>query len=199
MHSVAFLPALLIAFSSNAIAACDTVGAARLQTNLAQLSSWKETKRGIEVTWNESFAKQPAEKARKLIETFANVDACLTGEAREIRFFSRGQLVGKASPNSGIIVADYLRESTPRNVSLKAPVITVRGKPMWVGMESDEVVAIVKESEMVEQDVEADPALPGSLLVTKQYNADGKHFKLVLARTTMPGPYLVRSIVFMPK
>lgn len=116
-------------------------------------------------------------------------------QAREIRFFSGGQLVGKASPDTGIVVADYLRESGPRTAPFKGPTVTVRGKPIRVGMTSDDVVAILRKSEMVEQEVKADPALAGSLLVTKQYNADGKRFTLMMARSTMDGPYLVRSIV----
>jgi hypothetical protein len=199
MRHLALLPSLFIVMSSNSVASCDLAGAARLQDNLAQLSSWKESKKGVEVTWNKFFATQPPEKARKLIETFANVDACLTGKAREIRFFSDGQLVGKASPDTGIVVADYLREGAQRAALLKAPVLTVRGKPIRVGMTSDDVVAILKNSEMVEQEVKADPALAGSLLLTKQYNAGGKHFTLVLARGTMPGPYLVRSILLAPR
>lgn len=159
----------------------------------------EEIEKGVEVTWNRFFAKQPPEKARKLIETFANVDACLTGQARQIRFFSGGQLVGKASPDTGIVVADYLCEPASRAAPSKAPALTVRGKPIRVGMTSDDVVAILKNSEMVEQEVKADPALAGSLLVTKQYKADGKSFTLVMARSTTPGPYLEHSIIPAPK
>jgi hypothetical protein len=91
-----------------------------------------------------------------------------------------------------------LREGAPRAASSKAPALTVRGKPIRVGMTSDDVVATLKNSEIFEQEVKADPTLAGSVLVTKKYIADGKHFTLVMARGTMPGPYLVRSIILAP-
>ena len=83
---------------------CDKAAAQKVQSNLRHLAKWASKDGRIEFRWGPSWYDKPDEDRRlALIKAAANADACLTGEAREIRFYSpSGKLVGVASPSSGI-------------------------------------------------------------------------------------------------
>lgn len=184
-----------LAISTNCTAACDVAGAVQLQSNMAQLASWKEKGDAVEVTWNDIVLQQSAPQRRQLVEAFANTDACIKGRARDIRFYGHGRLIGVASPSTGISMIDPAIVTKAKPIPPARDSLAVRGHAIKVGMNADDVFAILKKSEMVDQQIKDDPTYPGSLRLTKRYNADGKRFTLVFSRTTASGPYEVTSII----
>jgi len=198
MSKIFLLLVALAGMTKAGAATCDVAGAVRLQANLAQLASWKESKNTVEVTWTDFVVKQGQEQQRKLIEVFANTDACITGRARQINFFGGGRLLGVASASTGISVIPFSAHPNTTPAPVTQTALTVRGRAINIGMSADEAFSILKPSEMLDQEVKGDPKLPGSLRVTKRYKADGKAFTLVTARTSAVGPYLVSSISLVP-
>jgi hypothetical protein len=178
--------------SSPSFAACDKAGAVNLQANIAQFATWKERGGAVEVTWDDFFAGQPIDNKRKMIEAFANIDACITGTARDIRFYEKGRLMAVASPTSGISLIPTAGKAGKS--ASQAQTLVVRGHAIQPGMEADKVFAILKSTEMLEQEVGKDPALAGSLRLTKRYKADGKAFTLVFARKSQSGPYVITTV-----
>lgn len=183
---------LMFLVSSPSFAACDKAGAVNLQGNIAQFATWKERGGAVEVTWDDFFAGQPIDNKRKMIEAFANTDACITGTARDIRFYEKGRLMAVASPASGISLTPTAGKAGKPVPPVKG--LVVRGHAIQPGMEADKVFAILKSTEMLEQEVGQDPALAGSLRLTKRYRADGKAFTLVFARKAKSGPYVVTTV-----
>lgn len=86
--------------------ACDKEAAQTVQSNLRHLASWEHKNGRIEVRWGPVwYSKQDDDYRLALLKAFANADACLTGQARDVRFYSpSGKLVGVASPSSGVRV-----------------------------------------------------------------------------------------------
>lgn len=72
--------------------------------------------------------------------------------------------------------------------------IKVRGKKIEMNDTADQVVAVLKGSDMVDQTVQKDPNNSNSLLVVKNYKVEGKRFTLYFARVQDPGPYRVVRI-----
>lgn len=72
--------------------------------------------------------------------------------------------------------------------------IKVRGKAITINDTADQVFEILKESDIVDQEVRKDPNNPNSLLVVKNYKVNGKIFTLFFARVQDPGPYRVIRI-----
>jgi len=73
--------------------------------------------------------------------------------------------------------------------------LKVRGKTIRIGDTADQVFAVLKKSEMVNQTVEKDPNNPNSLLVVKNYEVKGKKFTIYFARVQEPGPYKIIKII----
>jgi TonB family protein len=199
MRKLLILSLLLVGFATEATAACNLDGAVQLQANLAQLGRWTESGDSVEVTWTDFVSEQSADQKRRLIEAFANTDACIKGRAREIKFFGRGVLMGVASPSTGISLIDPPTPSRKKATPDKQAALTVRGKAIYVGMPADDVFAILKPLEMIDQEVKGDTKFAGSLRVTKRFRADSQAFTLVMARTTPDGPYLVSSIALQAR
>jgi hypothetical protein len=72
--------------------------------------------------------------------------------------------------------------------------IEVRGKKIEMNDTADQVVAVLKGSDMVDQSVQKDPNNSNSLLVVKNYKVESKRFTLYFARVQDPGPYRVVRI-----
>jgi len=80
------------------------------------LAAKKASKPAVKRTPNAGFMKAMTPNDRLavvvgampigLIKTFADSDACLNGSAREIKYYRKGKLVGKASPTTGIKLLD---------------------------------------------------------------------------------------------
>lgn len=56
----------------------------------------------LAVHWAYAIEKDSESKRLKMVQTYADMDACLSGGAREIMFYRKSKLMGIASPNSGI-------------------------------------------------------------------------------------------------
>jgi hypothetical protein len=63
------------------------------------------------------------------------------------------------------------------------------------GISSDQFVAIVPASAIIDQRVVPDSAHPGSMKVWKDCLIEGREFTVLLARITDPGPYIVVSVI----
>lgn len=57
--------------------------------------------------------------------------------------------------------------------------IKVRGETIGIGDTADQVFAVLKNDDMVNQTVEKDPNNPNSLLVSKDYEIKGRKFSRV--------------------
>lgn len=97
---------ILIVVSSSSFAACDAAGAVQLQSSLRQLGSWKNVGSVVEFKWGPAFDDLTPSERLKMLEAFANTDACIYGKARAIDFYRKGKLVGRASPTFGIKLVD---------------------------------------------------------------------------------------------
>lgn len=69
--------------------------------------------------------------------------------------------------------------------------VTARGHTITVGDTADSVFAVLKEKDMVGQDIQK---VPTGLKLTKRYKVQGKSFVLVFSRPAAEGPYRVASI-----
>lgn len=69
--------------------------------------------------------------------------------------------------------------------------VTARGRTISVGDTADSVFAVLKEKDMVSQDIQK---VPTGLRLTKRYKVQGKSFALVFSRMAAEGPYRVASI-----
>lgn len=73
-----------------------------VMTNILELAKWHPEGDHIAVFWTFKIEKRPALEQLKMIQAYANADACLTGDAREIHFYRKDKIMGIASPTSGI-------------------------------------------------------------------------------------------------
>lgn len=77
----------------------------------------------------------------------------------------------------------------------KEQTITLRGKIISVNDTHDDVIAVLKNSDMLDQTVHKDPNNPNSLLTIRHYLVGEKRFTLHFARVEDPGPYRVVKII----
>jgi hypothetical protein len=78
--------------------------------------------------------------------------------------------------------------------ALESTSVSVRGKIIRVGDTADNVFSVLKQADMVKQDVKPDAAHPGSLFLTKYYKTNGTTFTLSFARQGGAGPYVVTKV-----
>jgi len=71
------------------------------------------------------------------------------------------------------------------------PSVTARGHTITVGDSADSVFAVLKEKDMVSQDIQK---VSTGLKLTKRYKVQGKSFALAFSRPAAEGPYRVVSI-----
>lgn len=94
---------LAISVSSSAFGGtCDKAGALRVRDMLFEFAKSRQDGDHLAVYWTYPIEKDPQEKRLKMVRAYADVDACLTGGAREILFYRKDKLMGIASPTSGI-------------------------------------------------------------------------------------------------
>jgi len=86
--------------------ACDKQSARNVQAMVREMGSWSEANDSIVFNWGSDWDQASSSQRLGLIRTFADSDACLTGKAREIKYYRNGKLVGKASPVFGIELLD---------------------------------------------------------------------------------------------
>lgn len=98
--------AILFALISTTTFACDEAKARNVQSMLQGMGVWSETGGVTTFKWGSAWDDFAPHERTGMIKSFANADACLKGMAREINFYRKGKLVGKASPSSGISLID---------------------------------------------------------------------------------------------
>lgn len=86
--------------------ACDLDAARNVQVMLRDMGTWQEKGGKVIFTWGSDWDYADAQQRLGLIKVFADSDACLTGSAREIKYYRKGKLVGEASPTWGIKLVD---------------------------------------------------------------------------------------------
>jgi len=90
---------LLAALGAAPAGACDQVDAAKVQLMLADTGAqWSERAGRVVFEWGWAWDGAAAGQRLGLLAAFAQVDACLAGHLREIVFYRKGQLVGRAGP-----------------------------------------------------------------------------------------------------
>lgn len=93
---------ILVAAVATAAQACDRAAAQQVQAGLRDLAQISDQGNRITYTWGPAWDNWTNERRLRWTRAAADADACLTGRARDIRFYANGRLVGIASPTSGI-------------------------------------------------------------------------------------------------
>jgi len=70
------------------------------------MGTWQEAGGQLTFTWGSDWDHANSLQRLDLIKVFADSDACLTGKARQIKYYRKGKLVGEASPVTGIKLLD---------------------------------------------------------------------------------------------
>ncbi|HOR57832.1 MAG TPA: hypothetical protein PLX88_09695 [Syntrophorhabdaceae bacterium] len=103
MKKFAFLLVTIFCLSfSLDVFACDKEASRKVQTMLHELAVWSVKNNEVEFKWGQDWDNYTPQNKIDMITTFANSDACLAGNARTIKFYRKGKLVGEASPTWGI-------------------------------------------------------------------------------------------------
>ncbi|NHZ94610.1 hypothetical protein [Massilia sp. CCM 8734] len=90
-------------FAGHVVAApCNKMAALEVQVMISEFAKTQVGRDTVTVTWTSKMDKQSEEKLLAMTKGYADMDACLSGEAREIHFYRKSKLVGVASPTSGI-------------------------------------------------------------------------------------------------
>lgn len=97
---------ILITLIATAALACDESRARNVQSMMQSMGTWNENSGVTTFKWGAAWDDFAPHERKGMISAFADSDACLKGVAREINFYRKGKLVGKASPSSGIRVVD---------------------------------------------------------------------------------------------
>ncbi len=95
------ITAFLLATFSHA-AECIRADALRVRDMLSEFAKSQQEGDHLAVHWTYKIENDPEEKRLKMVRAYADVDACLTGGAREIMFYRKAKLMGIASPTTGI-------------------------------------------------------------------------------------------------
>lgn len=81
---------------------CNKEAAQDVQLAIRKLADWHMEGDHLTVHWTYAIEKQTETKRLLMITTYADMDACLGGAAREIMFYRKGKLMGIASPIRGL-------------------------------------------------------------------------------------------------
>jgi hypothetical protein len=98
---IAACAVLLLAQPASAVP-CNTRAAAEVMVGIREFAQWRIEGDHLAVYWIYKIENRPMAERLKMVETYANMDACLSGEAREIHFYRKKKIMGIASPTSGI-------------------------------------------------------------------------------------------------
>lgn len=97
-----FVVAVALLFSGPSLA-CNKDAAQKVMSGVRSLASISKTSEYLSVKWGTSFFTWGRDQQLLMAQNVANADACLSGSAREIRFYSpAGQFNAIATPSSGI-------------------------------------------------------------------------------------------------
>lgn len=101
LKSIFFAAVLALPIAATA-APCNKAAAQDVQFGIREFAKWHIEGDHLAVHWVYAIEKQPETKRLQMITTYADMDACLGGAAREIMFYRKGKLMGIASPTSGV-------------------------------------------------------------------------------------------------
>lgn len=101
MKLISALAGMCIATSGFA-AECNKSAALEVKYMLADFAKSHQEGDHLAVHWVYKIEKDSEVKRLKMVRTYADMDACLSGGAREIMFYRKDKLMGIASPASGI-------------------------------------------------------------------------------------------------
>ena len=101
LKSIFVVAGLALSLAASA-APCNKVAAQDVQRGLSEFAKSHIEGDHLTVHWTYAIEKQPEAKRLQMVTTYADMDACLGGAAREIMFYRKGKLMGIASPNSGV-------------------------------------------------------------------------------------------------
>lgn len=101
LKSIFIAAGLALSLAASA-APCNKVAAQDVQRGLSEFAKSHIEGDHLTVHWTYAIEKQPEAKRLKMITTYADMDACLGGAAREIMFYRKGKLMGTASLTNGI-------------------------------------------------------------------------------------------------
>lgn len=97
-----FLLIIVLTSLSNLSLACDRSAASTVQDGMRSLARISERGGVVIYDWGPYWDNQGEDRRLRLVRGAADADSCLSGRAREMKFYANGRLVGIASPNSGI-------------------------------------------------------------------------------------------------
>jgi hypothetical protein len=83
-------------------AECNKAAALDVKQMLSEFVKSHQEGDHLSVHWIYKIEKDPEAKRLKMVQVYADMDACLTGGAREIMFYRKEKLMGIASPSSGV-------------------------------------------------------------------------------------------------
>ncbi|NHQ93343.1 hypothetical protein [Janthinobacterium lividum] len=101
IKTLIFSAGLALSFAAGA-APCNKTAAQEVQRGLSEFAKSHIEGDHLTVHWTYAIEKQPEAKRLQMVTTYADMDACLGGAAREIMFYRKGKLMGIASPNTGV-------------------------------------------------------------------------------------------------
>nr|WP_315249260.1 hypothetical protein [uncultured Duganella sp.] len=81
---------------------CNKSAAMDVRTMLDEFAKTHIEGDHLAVHWIYKIEKESEPKRLKMVQTYADMDACLSGGAREIMFYRKNKLMGIASPDTGV-------------------------------------------------------------------------------------------------
>lgn len=81
---------------------CNIRSALQVQVGISEFAREHIERTHLAVQWVYAIDKLPETERLKMVTTYANMDACITGAAREILFYRKSKLMAIASPETGI-------------------------------------------------------------------------------------------------
>lgn len=88
----------------SAFAGCNRVAALNVQAGIREFAKWRIGGDHLAVHWIYKIEKLSESERLNMVRTYTDIDACLSGGAREILFYRNYKILDIASPSSGIRV-----------------------------------------------------------------------------------------------
>ena len=102
MNRLLAMVAIAICTASAHAAPCSRAASVEAQSMLHEFAQWRTEGDHLAVHWIYKIELRPEIERLKMVATYANMDACLAGGAREILFYRNNKLMAIASPASGV-------------------------------------------------------------------------------------------------
>jgi hypothetical protein len=93
---------LAVVTSRGSAMECNKAAALDVQAMIREFAQWRIEGDHLAVHWTYKIERLPDTERLKMVTTYANMDACLAGRAREIHFYRKSKIMGLASPTAGI-------------------------------------------------------------------------------------------------